>query len=90
MASTFSHIFIDEAAQLAKRYSFPVRGAVLLCSLMFAFGHGCTRDPLYPWISQTMEDDRITDPASRAERLEKKAITWLDHVLALDPQISPS
>jgi diadenosine tetraphosphatase ApaH/serine/threonine PP2A family protein phosphatase len=50
--------------------------------LMFAFGHGCTDDPLYPWISRTLRDARIVSPSARAERLERKAVTWLDHVLA--------
>ena len=50
--------------------------------LMFAFGHGCTDDPLYPWISRTLKNERIVDPAARAGRLEKKAVTWLEHVLA--------
>lgn len=25
---------------------------------MFSFGHGCTDDPLYPWISRTLRDER--------------------------------
>jgi hypothetical protein len=59
-----------------------VRGVALLSILMFAFGHGCIDDPLYPWIGRTLDDETVTDPAARAQRLEKKAITWLDHVLA--------
>jgi hypothetical protein len=58
------------------------RGEALLVVLMFAFGHGCTDDPLYPWIERTLKDQRIKDSAARAKRLEKKAVTWLDHVLA--------
>ena len=54
----------------------------LLAILMFSFGHGCLDDPLYPWMSQTLSDERITDVSARAERLERKSITWLDHVLA--------
>ena len=50
---------------------------------MFAFGHGCCEDPLYPWIARTLTDEKITDAEARAKRLEKKAITWLDHVLIL-------
>jgi len=49
---------------------------------MFAFGHGCTNDLLYPWISRTLQDERIADPEARAARLEQKAITWLEHVNA--------
>ena len=58
------------------------RGMTLVVVLMFAFGHGCGADPLYPWISRTLRDPAITDAAARAKRLEKKALTWLEHVLA--------
>jgi hypothetical protein len=58
----------------------------MVVALMFAFGHGCTRDPLYPWISHTLADEKIVSPAARAERLEKKARTWLDHVIASFPE----
>jgi hypothetical protein len=74
---------IDEGRAEARQYDFPtVRGEALVVVLMFAFGHGCTADPLYPWISRTIKDERIVDPAGLAKRLEKKAVTWLDHVLA--------
>ena len=66
----------------AQKYGFTTpRAEALVVVLMFAFGHGCTDDPLYPWISRTLNDEKIVDPAARAERLEKKAMTWLDHVL---------
>lgn len=57
------------------------RGHALLVILMFAFGHGCAKDPLYPWIYRTLHDDRIKGPDARAQRLEKKSLTWLKHVL---------
>lgn len=50
--------------------------------LMVAFGHGCTEDDLYPWIARTLQNEAITDAAHRTKRLETKALTWLDHVLA--------
>lgn len=50
--------------------------------LMFAFGQECTADPLYPWIERTLADERIVGAPARARRLERKALTWLDHVLA--------
>ena len=59
-----------------------VRGAVLVTVLMLAFGHGCGADPLYPWIAGTLKDEAITDPETKAKRLERKALTWLEHVLA--------
>lgn len=66
----------------AKKYDFPVTsGETLMVVLKFAFGHGCADDGLYPWIGRTLKDERISTPAARAERLERKSITWLDHVL---------
>jgi hypothetical protein len=74
---------IREATVEAARYRFPaVRHVALLAVLMFAFGHGCTNDPLYPWISRTLVDQKIITPVARAARLERKALTWLDHVVA--------
>ncbi len=74
---------IHEGSAEARKYHFPpARGDGLLVALMFGFGHGCTDDPLYPWIARTLQDERIVDPAARAQRLEKKAVTWLEHVVA--------
>jgi hypothetical protein len=78
---------IHEGRSEARKYRFPtVRGEGLIVTLKFGFGHGCTDDPLYPWISRTLNDEKIIDPAARAERLEKKAVTWLEHVLARPPE----
>ena len=67
----------------AQRQQFmTVRGMTLVVVLMLAFGHGCGADPLYPWIGKTLQDDMIIGSDARAERLEKKALTWLEHVLA--------
>jgi hypothetical protein len=75
-------MLIDEGTSTAKIHGFStVRGAALTVVLMFAFGHGCCGDPLYPWIARTVNNERITDSEARAMRLEKKALTWLDHVL---------
>jgi hypothetical protein len=77
---------IRESCTVAQQARFPTaRGYTLIVALMFAFGHGCVDDPLYPWIARTLQDDKIVGPAARAERLEKKALTWLDHVLANIP-----
>jgi len=74
---------IHEGRAEASKYGFLAdRGETLMVVLMFAFGHGCSNDPLYPWISRTLMDEMIVDPAARAKRLEKKSITWLNHVLA--------
>ncbi len=73
---------INEGSDEAAKFDFQtVRGKALIVILMYAFGHGCTEGPLYPWISRTLNDDRIIEPQARATRLEKKAINWLEHVL---------
>jgi hypothetical protein len=82
---------VEEGIAAAQEYGFTtVRAAGLLVVLKFAFGHGCTRDPLYPWISRTLGDSRIVDAEARAMRLEKKAVTWLKHVVAGNERRAPA
>ena len=74
---------IQEGREAARQHGFASpRAAALVVTLMFAFGHGCTDDPLYPWIARTLADEKILDSNARAARLERKAITWLEHVVA--------
>lgn len=74
---------IAEGKDEAAAYGFTTaRGQALLILLKASFGRECANDPLYPWIHQTLTDPQITDAAARAQRLERKAVTWLDHVLA--------
>jgi hypothetical protein len=73
---------IDKGIAAAEGYRFSsVRAVTLSVVLMFAFGHGCFEDPLYPWIGRTAVNEAIADPEVRARRLESKALTWLEHVL---------
>lgn len=69
------------AAACAEHGVFAARPTMLVTALHFAFGAGCLRDPLYPWISATLRDARVADPATRFERLERKAIIWLQAVV---------
>jgi hypothetical protein len=72
---------IEEAVDEACQYRFEAdRHRALIVVLKFAFGHGATNDPLYPWIERTLKDERL-EPEGRATRLEKKALTWLEHVV---------
>lgn len=76
---------IEQGRSLAMQYQFEsLRSHALLIILMFAFGHGCAKDPLYPWISNTLNDQRIIGPEARIKRLEKKSLTWLEHALGKD------
>jgi len=56
-------------------------GAALLIVLMFALGHGIMRDPLYPWIWRTLEDESVADPDEKAKRLQVKIKIYLDQTL---------
>lgn len=63
---------IEEGIKKATLYGFSApRELALIVILMFAFGHGCATDPLYPWIKNTLKDPRIIGSAARAKRLEK-------------------
>lgn len=74
---------IDEGIATAESFGFSsVRAVTLSVVLMFAFGHGCFEDPLYPWIGKTAANSVIATAEARAKRLESKALTWLEHVLA--------
>ena len=57
------------------------RAVVLITALKFAFGSGCIDDPLYGWIGATLSDEKVPDKEKRFERLERKALVWLDAVL---------
>ncbi|MCY1013797.1 hypothetical protein OV079_51390 [Nannocystis pusilla] len=67
---------IVEGVETARDLKAPsARGEALMSVLMFAFGHGCHDDPLYPWIANTIRDGMVPEPARWPVRLEKKAIT---------------
>lgn len=73
---------VAEGVAAARKAGFETpRSHLLVVMLMFMFGHGCVDDLLYPWIARTISDPRIADPAVRADRLERKALTWLSHVV---------
>lgn len=50
------------------------RDVLLLIGLMFAFGQGCTSDPIHAWIGRTLADATIATPALRARQLEETAL----------------
>lgn len=73
---------INGARSVARQFQLPpTQGDTVMIVLSYAFGHGCADDPLYPWIGNTLRDEKITTPQARVERLQRKALTWLDHVI---------
>lgn len=73
---------IDEAE---RRGLDAPRDVLLLVGLMFAYGQGCTRDPLHAWIGQTLHDETIGTPAERARHIEERALTAARDALATSP-----
>jgi hypothetical protein len=53
----------------------PERGPAVLAGLMFAFGHGVTADPQFPWVAATLVKD-TQDAATRTERLFRRALIY--------------
>lgn len=73
---------VKRAKELAERYSVTSeKGKALFVALMFVLGHGFANDSLFPWVKTTMEDESITDPNEKAERLERKMKIYLDQAL---------
>jgi hypothetical protein len=73
---------IAEARQEAARFNMATAaGAGLLCGLMFALGHGISRDALYPWVRTTLTQPPVQDAARRIERLRRKTRIYLKATL---------
>ncbi len=69
---------LQTAAAEAKRFKVATKeGGILLASLMFAFGHGVTSDPLYPWVLATLETGTEADAPQRIERLAARTKAYM-------------
>jgi len=70
-------------ASCRARYGFrAVRSYALWAVMGFAFGHAFDSDPFLPWIAKTVTAKRETrDPEDAAQRLERRALIWLEAVL---------
>lgn len=76
-------VLVREGIDQAAGFGFTLGPqTALIVILMLSFGHRYAEDPLYPWIGRTLQDPAITEPRARADRLARRAVTWLDHVLA--------
>lgn len=75
-------VLIDEAQTAARHHALTgVRGVTLCCLMMFELGHGVLDDPLYPWVSRTLDDSADASADERTVRLEHKTVTYLDLIL---------
>ncbi len=75
-------VIISSAIEAAASFRVPTeRGAAIFSALMFAFGAGVVADPLYPWVSATLENASVADPNDRVERLAAKAKIYAEHII---------
>lgn len=73
---------IAQARQEATRCGIAsAAGVGLLGGLMFALGHGIARDPLYPWVGDTLVQAPAQDAVRRIERLRRKTRRYLSATL---------
>jgi hypothetical protein len=58
------------------------RGVGIFTGLMFMLGSGFDTDPQFPWAAEVLNDESITDQATRVDRLHKESMAfsekWLD------------
>jgi hypothetical protein len=81
---------IQRASELAARHSVTApSGIALFIAATFAIGHCFVDDPLFPWISATLNNTGLDDPNERVERLFTKMLTYLRHSLSYIEGKSP-
>ena len=79
-------LLLKQAQEEAARWGCAsAAGVGLLCGLMFALGHGVTRDPLYPWVRSTLAHAPEQDADRRIERLRRKTRMYLQATLEALP-----
>lgn len=61
------------------------RGAALVVAMTSAVGHGFAHDPMYPWISKTLREEKLS-PNERIETVHTKMKLYLDTVLSRRPK----
>jgi len=76
-------LIADGVTQGREHYGFrETRSLALMVVLKFTFGHRCDCDPFHPWIARTLSKSGGASPDDRAEKLERRALIWLDAVLS--------
>ena len=76
---------VKHGTELAQKFSVSSdAGVILFVCFMFMLGHGFAADPQYPWCEMTLNNENISDPNKRIERLYSKSITYITNVLASD------
>jgi hypothetical protein len=73
---------VQTAVQAAGSFGVNSQAGIgLLAVLMFAAGHECARDPLFPWISASLKDDTVREPEARIDRPYDATLGYLKEML---------
>jgi hypothetical protein len=78
---------VREVVALGRRqageYGLPdSAGGLVFAALALALGHGCVRDPVYPWIAENLRETDGQPTGRRVEKLATRAMAFLSAVLA--------
>ena len=73
---------VEAAMQVARSFGITSQAGIgLLSILMFAAGHECFRDPLFPWISASLLDDSAPESEARVHCLYRATLEHLKGML---------
>ena len=71
------HEIVNEGIERAKKYKLTNRGPVrFYVELMFLLGNDFDTDPRYPWVSNILNDFKITDQMERANIIHEKYLDY--------------
>jgi hypothetical protein len=74
---------IGKARELASKYEIESSSDVGIYALfMFLLGYRFDTDPMYPWTSEILADDSVTNPKQKIHSLHAKAMALLDQALS--------
>ena len=78
MSETTLRDLTEHGSMLANRYNITSeRGVVLYIALMFFLGSGFDKDPQFPWAAAVLNDESLTEQATKIDRLHKESMAFL-------------
>ena len=70
---------INQARQEAHNHDIlSDRGFSVLVTLLYTLGHRCLYDPMYPWLSDMLNNKREMDQESFTQYVESQCMRWIE------------
>jgi len=70
---------IEDGNRSAHEYEIPSKqGVAVMTALKFLLGRRFDKDLQFPWASSVLQDETITSPAGKVDRLNKAAISYMN------------